>query len=145
MAEIWIYIGGFLHQPSLLQPALIGGAIGVGIGVSLGVITYYLLVFISARVFLQILFVFLMLLCGGLSMQIARQLMQIGILTSASPLWDTSSIVNEHSWLGELLYALIGYDSSPNSIQIIFYCIAITPLLLTLLWNWLRRNRVFTQ
>lgn len=145
VAEIWIYIGGFLHQPNLLQPALIGGAIGTGIGISLGAITYYLLVFISARVFLHILFVFLILLCGGLSMQIARQLLQIGILTSAAPLWDTSSIINEHSWLGELLYALIGYDSSPNAIQIIFYCIAITPLMLILLWNWFQRTREFTQ
>ncbi len=141
VAEIWIYIGGFLHQPNLLQSALIGGAIGVGIGISLGVITYYLLVFISARFFLNILFVFLILLCGGLSMQVARQLLQIGVLNSAAPLWDTSTIVNEHSWLGELLYALIGYDSSPNAIQVIFYCIAIMPLLALVLWNWCRRNR----
>lgn len=143
VAEIWIYVGGFLHQPDLLQSALIGGAIGVGIGMSLGIITYYLLVFISARVFLSILFIFLILLCGGLSMQVARQLLQIGILNSAAPLWDTSRIVNEHSWLGELLYALIGYDSSPNAIQIIFYWIAVMPLLLVLFWNWQRRNRTF--
>ncbi|WP_039913743.1 FTR1 family protein [Cellvibrio mixtus] len=141
VAEIWIYVGGFLHDPNLLQSALIGGAIGVGIGTSLGVITYYLLVFISARAFLNILFVFLVLLCGGLSMQIARQLLQIGILDSATPLWDTSSIINEHSWLGELLYALIGYDSSPNAIQVIFYWVAVMPLLLILLWNGYRRNR----
>ncbi len=143
VAEIWIYVGGFLHEPDLLKSALIGGAIGVGIGTSLGVITYYLLVFISARAFLNILFVFLILLCGGLSMQIARQLLQIGILNSEAPLWDTSSIVNEHSWLGELLYALIGYDSSPNAMQVIFYWIAVMPLLLVLLWNWRRRNRTY--
>jgi high-affinity iron transporter len=140
VSEIWIYLGGFLHQKDLLQSALTGGAIGLGIGISLGVVTYYLLVFISARMFLIILFIFLIFLCGGLSMQIARQLLQIGILTSAGPLWDTSTIVNEHSWLGELLYALIGYDSSPNAIQIIFYCIAVIPLLLALLWGWYRRN-----
>ncbi|HEY8940248.1 MAG TPA: FTR1 family protein [Cellvibrio sp.] len=141
VAEIWIYVGGFLHQRDLLQSALIGGAIGIGIGISLGVITYYLLVFISARKFLKILFIFFILLCGGLSMQVARQLLQIGILNSAAPLWDTSHIINEHSWLGELLYALIGYDSSPNAIQVIFYWIAVMPLLLVLLWNWHRRAR----
>ncbi len=141
VAEIWIYVGGFLHQPDLLQSAIIGGAIGFGIGTSLGVITYYLLVFISARTFLSILFFFLILLCGGLSMQIARQLLQIGVLNSAGPLWDSSSVVNEHSWLGELLYALIGYDSSPNAVQVIFFTIAILPLLLLLLGNLHRRNR----
>jgi high-affinity iron transporter len=58
VAEIWIYFGGFLHQPGVLQSALTGGTIGIGIGISLGIIIYYLLVFISVRVFLYILFIF---------------------------------------------------------------------------------------
>lgn len=142
VAEIWIYLGGFAQQPDKLQSALIGGAIGLGIGASLGVITYYLLVFISVRRFLYLLFAFLLLLCGGLAMQIAKQLMQIGVLDSTEPLWDTSQLINEHSWVGELLYALIGYDSSPSAIQVIFYGLAITPLVVTLVWNWSRRNRL---
>lgn len=141
VAEIWVYLGGFLHQPDLLQSALTGGAIGLGIGMSLGAIIYYLLVFVSVRAFLGILFVFLMFLCGGLSMQIAKQLLQIGFLDSAGPLWDTSNIVNEHSWLGELLYALVGYDSTPSAVQVIFYCSAVIPLLLVALWNWYHGNR----
>lgn len=73
-------------------------------------------------------------------MQIAKQLLQIGILDSTEPLWDSSGIVNEHSWQGELLYALIGYDASPAAIQIIFYCLAISPLLLAAIWNWYHRK-----
>ncbi len=140
VAEIWIYLGGFVQQPDKLQSALIGGAIGMGIGVSLGAITYYLLVFIAARKFLYALFIFLALLCGGLSMQIAKQLLQIGVLNSAAPLWDSSTLINEHSWLGELLYALIGYDSTPSTAQVIFYGLAITPLIIAVIWNWQHRN-----
>jgi len=40
VAEIWIYLGGFLHQPDVLQPALTGSAIGIGIGISLGIIIF---------------------------------------------------------------------------------------------------------
>jgi high-affinity iron transporter len=138
-SEILIYLGGFLHQPEALQSAVIGAAIGTGIGVSLGIIIYYLLVFLSARKFLYLFFVLLVLLCGGLSMQIAQQLMQIGVLDSSASLWDASSIVNDHSWLGELLYALIGYESSPSVIQVIFYWLAVSPLLLALLWNWYQK------
>ncbi|HEY8941323.1 MAG TPA: FTR1 family protein, partial [Cellvibrio sp.] len=138
VAEIWIYLGGFLHQPDVLQSALTGSAIGIGIGISLGIIIYYFLVFISERLFLYVFLYFL--LCGGLSMQVAKQLLQIGVLDSAGPLWDTSSLVNEHSWLGELLYALVGYDSSPAAIQVFFYWLAIAPLFVALLWNWYRRN-----
>lgn len=141
VAEIWIYLGGFSEQPDILQSALIGGAIGLGIGASLGAITYYLLVFISVRRFLYLLFAFLMLLSGGLAMQIAKQLMQIGVLDSTQPLWDSSHIINEHSWAGELLYALIGYDSSPSSVQVIFYGVAIVPLLAILTRSWSRRNK----
>lgn len=140
VAEIWIYLGGFAQQPDKLQSALIGGAIGMGIGVSLGAITYYLLVFIAARKFLYALFIFLTLLCGGLAMQIAKQLLQIGVLNSAAPLWDSSTLINEHSWLGELLYALIGYDSTPSAAQVIFYGLAITPLIIAVIWNWQHRN-----
>ena len=141
VAEIWVFVGGFLHQPDLLQSALTGGFIGLGIGISLGAIIYYLLIFTSVRLFLGILFVYLTFLCGGLSMQIAKQLLQIGFLDSAGPLWDTSNIVNEHSWLGELLYALIGYDSTPSAVQVLFYCSAVAPLLLLVLWNGYYRNR----
>lgn len=141
VAEIWIYLGGFLHQPDLLRSALTGGAIGLGVGMSLGAIIYYLLLFSSARLFMRILFVFLALLCGGLSMQVAKELLQIGFLDSAGPLWDTSNIVNEHSWVGELLYALVGYDSTPGAVQVIFYCAAVTPLLLVMVWNWFCWNR----
>lgn len=140
VAEVWIYLSGFIHQPALLQSALTGGAIGVGIGISLGVITYYLLIFISLRLFLHIFFVLLIFLCGGLAMQIAKQLLQIGVLDSTAPLWDSSNLVSEHSWLGELLYALIGYDASPSAAHVIFYGLAITPLLLILAWNWHHRN-----
>ncbi len=140
VAEIWIYLGGFAQQPDKLESALTGGAIGLGIGASLGAITYYLLVFISVRRFIYLLFSFLILLSGGLAMQIAKQLLQIGVLDSAAPLWDTSRLVNEHSWLGELLYALIGYDSSPSAIQVIFYWLAVTPLIVIGIWQWRRRK-----
>ena len=135
-SEILIYLEGFLHQPHALKSALIGSFIGLGVGVSLGAITYYLFVFASTRLSLRIIFILLVFLCGGLSTQIARQLMQIGVLNSTTPLWNTSRIINEHSWLGELLYALFGYDSSPNSAQIIFYLIAVIPLLIILTASW---------
>lgn len=142
VAEIWIYLGGFIDQPNRLQPALIGGVIGLGIGASLGVITYYLLTVLSTRAYVRFLFIFLVFFCGGLSTQIARQLMQIGVLDSPEPLWDASNIINERSWVGELLYGFFGYDASPNSAQIIFYLLAAFPLLFIAFWHWIIRRRM---
>ncbi|QEY10814.1 FTR1 family protein [Cellvibrio sp. KY-YJ-3] len=129
-SEVWIYLSSFTQKPDALTSALIGAIIGTGIGLSLGAITYYLLVFMRRQFFLPTFLVIATLLAGGLSMQIAKQLLQIGLLDSAEPLWDSSFIVAEQSWLGELLYALLGYDAQPTPIQIIFYGAAIAPILL---------------
>lgn len=143
-SEIWIYLSGYRHQPGALSSALVGSAIGAGIGMSLGAITYYLFAFMARKMFLPVFLVIITLLAGGLSMQIAKQLMQIGLLDSGAPLWDSSFLINEHSWLGELLYALVGYDSRPSPIQGLFYVLAVAPMLIAYIWHkW--RLRVNTH
>lgn len=137
-SEIWIYLSGFMQQPEALAPALIGAVIGAGIGMSLGAISYYFLVFMRDQFFLPVLVFIITLLAGGLSMQIAKQLMQIGLLDSGPPLWDSSVLVSEQSWFGELLYALLGYDAQPTALQAIFYLAAITPIVLAALWQLVR-------
>lgn len=139
-SEIWIYLSTYTHRPEALASALIGAAIGAGIGMSLGAIIYYVFVFMPKKYFLSIFLVVITLLAGGLSMQVAKQLMQIGLLDSGVPLWDSSFLVSEHSWLGELLYALIGYDSRPTSIQGFFYLLTVTPILIAGIWHaWFSR------
>lgn len=140
-AEIWIYLSGFTQQPNVLHSALIGAVIGSGIGMSLGAIAFYLLIFMPIRFFMPFLLLIMTMLVGGLSMQIAKQLMQVGLLESSAPLWDTSFLVSEQSWGGELLYALLGYDAKPTSVQIVFYLLAALPVFSGLLWN-IARGRV---
>ena len=143
-SEIWIYLSSFSTKTDAMSSALIGSAIGAGIGMSLGAITYYVFAFMREKYFLPIFLVVITLLAGGLSMQIAKQLMQIDLLASGAPFWDSSFLVNEHSWVGELLYALLGYDSRPTAIQGFFYLLTIAPILLASLWRaW--RARVMTH
>ncbi|ARU27682.1 hypothetical protein CBR65_09715 [Cellvibrio sp. PSBB006] len=139
-SEIWIYVSGFLYDPGALQSAMIGGAIGAGIGMSLGAIAYYLFVFMPKKIFLPFFLVTVTLVVGGLSMQVAKQFMQIGWLESAAPMWDSSFLVSEQSWLGELLYALLGYDASPSMTQGAFYLAAIMPTISGVLWHVLHRR-----
>lgn len=134
-SEIWIYLSGFAHQDHALSSVYVGAAIGTGIGMSLGAITYYAFAFMRKKYFLPVFVVVITLLAGGLSMQIAKQFMQMGLLNSTAPLWDSSFLVNEHSWLGELLYALLGYDARPAPIQGIFYLLTIAPILFASIWH----------
>jgi high-affinity iron transporter len=61
------------------------------------------------------------LVVGGLSMQLARLGMQVGVLDSGAPLSDSGALVGERSWLGQFLHALFGYDANPDTTQATFY------------------------
>lgn len=140
-SEIVIYLSSFTQEENNFASAFIGAAIGAGIGTSLGAITYYTFSFMPKKIFIPSFLILISLLAGGLSMQIAKQLMQIGMLDSGMPLWDSSFLINEHSWLGELLYALLGYDSRPVPVQGIFYVLTLMPILITCTWHLYRYKR----
>lgn len=135
-SEIWIYLSDFSRKPDEILSVLIGVAIGAGIGMSLGAITYYFLLFMSDKIFMPLFITVITLLSGGLSMQIAKQLMQAGLLTSSDPLWDSSMLISEQSWLGELLYALLGYDAQPTPVQGVFYLLTTIPIVASAGWHW---------
>lgn len=140
-SEIWIYLSSFISSTDGLYSVGLGGAIGAGIGLSLGAIAYYLFIMLPPKSFLPIFILTVTLIAGGLSMQVAKELMQIGWLDSPQPLWDSSWLIGEHTLTGELLYALIGYEAKPTSTQIIFYLTAIAPVLITFIWQFLPIRR----
>ena len=135
-SEVWIYFSSFQVHSQAFYSALVGAAIGVGIGVSLGAIAYYCLVFMHQKHFIPGFLVVMTLLAGGLSLQVAKQFLQIGLIDSNGPMWDSSFLIDEQSWAGELLYALFGYDAQPTAIQAYFYLAAALPMLLTFLYCW---------
>lgn len=120
-SEIWIYLSSFRSAPVALSAALMGGLIGAGIGLSLCALVYYAFAFLPRRLFLIVFFVLAALVTGGLSMQLAKQGLQTGVLDSGRPVWDASALVSERSWFGQLLHALFGYDANPDMTQMIFY------------------------
>jgi high-affinity iron transporter len=94
----------------LLAGALLGGLIYLGL----------------ARVRTQHVFavtnVLILALAGSLASQLAKALVQSGLIEQPStPVWDTSSWLANESSFGTLLHALIGYDASPSSVQLMFY------------------------
>ena len=120
-SEVWIYLSSFAGAPDAWSAAVMGGLIGAGIGLSLCALVYYGFSFLPRRAFLALFFALVTLVVGGLSMQLARLGMQVGLLDSGAPLWDSSALVAERSWLGQLLHALFGYDANPDPTQATFY------------------------
>ena len=120
-SEVWIYLSGFVGNAPAMSAALMGGLIGTGIGLSVCALVYYAFSFLGRRSFLIVFFVLAALVVGGLSMQVAKLALQIGWLDGGNPLWDSSWLVGERSWFGQLLHALFGYDANPDGVQAGFY------------------------
>ena len=120
-SEVWIYLSSFTGAPGAMSAAVTGGLVGTGIGLSLCALIYYAFSFLGRTTFLRLFFVLATLVVGGLSMQMAKQGLQIGWLDSGRALWDTSWLVSERSWLGEFMHALFGYDANPDATQVLFY------------------------
>ncbi|RKZ92374.1 MAG: FTR1 family iron permease [Gammaproteobacteria bacterium] len=120
-SEIVIYVGGFISSPELFVSVSIGSIIGAGIGISIGVFFYYLITSMSLNHGLRFGLLLLILIAGGMILQATQLLIQADLIISQPPLWDSSSLISERSLIGQLLYALIGYESTPSLIQVFCY------------------------
>ena len=101
---------------------LTGGLIGMLSGVALGYGIYAGLLRISMRWFFAATSTLVLLLAAGMASQAAKYLIQADLLPSFwNPLWDTPKLVSEQTLTGMLLHSLIGYDSRPAGMQVLFY------------------------
>ena len=99
-----------------------GGALGLAGGIAIGMIMYLGLMRIPLRWFFSVTGALLVLLAAGLSGQMARFLIQADVLPAlATPLWDTTALLSTKSLLGSILHVLVGYESAPSGMQILFY------------------------
>ena len=119
---------------------LLGGLIGVLTGIAVGYSIYAGLLRIPMRWFFTATGILVLLLAAGMASQAAGFLIQADLLPSlAAPLWDTSAILSEKSLLGMLLHSLIGYDSRPAGMQMVFYITALVSISIGM--KWANRSR----
>jgi high-affinity iron transporter len=120
-AEIILYIQGFLSLPDMLSTVLIGSIVGAGIGLSIGLLFYYLLISLPVKIGLWLALISLTLVGGSMMSQAVQLLIQADILTATIPIWNSSELISERSVVGQLLYALVGYEATPTFMQVIAY------------------------
>lgn len=139
--EIILYISGFSSSPDLLHPVLIGSAIGAGIGVSVGVCIYYLLINLSFKNGVRLGYFMTLLIAAAMISQVIQQLIQADWIISQYPLWDTSNWISERSIVGQLLYALLGYEATPTPIQVAAYLSAVMLIIVVTLYQLTRKSK----
>jgi len=128
-SEILLYLNGFFQQSESFEPVMIGTAIGFGIGVSVGILFYYGLLSLGPGLRSKALILFLALFSGNMLSQAVLQLNQADWISSAQAIWDTSAWLPEDSISGRLLYALVGYEATPSTLQIVAYAAGVALVL----------------
>lgn len=130
-AEVILYFLSVTRSETYYLSAIVGMSIGASIGISMGLLIYYLLTNLSSQKAIFIGLILLLLIALGMVSQASLLLIQADWLPAQLPLWDTSAVIAEQSLIGQLLHALIGYESSPSAIQLILYlCAFILPFVL---------------
>lgn len=101
---------------------LTGGALGLAGGAALGSALYLGLLRIPTRYLFSVTSWLILLLAAGMAAQAVGNLEQAGLLPAwGYRVWDSSHLLSERSFVGQVLHILIGYHAQPMGIQIAFY------------------------
>jgi high-affinity iron transporter len=131
-SETVLFLYGMLAGggESLLS-VLGGGALGMLVGALAGYGLYAGFINMPMRWFFAATSGFILLLAAAMASQVARFLAQADVLPSlATPLWDSSWLLDNGSLLGRFLHTLIGYEAMPAGIQVVFYVATLLIILL---------------
>jgi high-affinity iron transporter len=122
-AEVVLFMHGlFAGGGTESSQMLVGGVLGIVGGALVGIVLYFGIVRIPLRHLFRVTTWLLTLLAAGLTAQAVLYLEQAGLLPSfGSALWNTSTILSEHSVLGQVLHVLVGYTAAPDAMQLTAY------------------------
>lgn len=126
-AESVLFLHGMASGSGAGMTEVIGGGLlGMAGGAAVGVVMYFGLMRIPLKSFFNVTGVLLVLLAAGLASRLAGLLIQADWLPPlASPLWDTSAILSTDSLVGYMLHVLVGYESNPSGMQMVFYALTL--------------------
>jgi high-affinity iron transporter len=131
-SETALFLYGLLSGgEATVSSVLGGGIIGLVLGCLAGFGLYAGVLRIPARHFFAATSALILLLAAAMASQAARFLVQADILPSlASPLWNSTWLLENHSLMGRFLHALVGYEAMPSGIQVAFYVVTLVLILL---------------
>ena len=106
---------------------------------------YFGLIKFAGKYIFKISTILLILISAGLAAEAAGALASAGIIEIFSDqLWDSSWLIEDRSTTGKLLKIIIGYNSRPNIIQMVFYLgtIGLNIILLNIRTRIIKNNEI---
>jgi high-affinity iron transporter len=108
---------------------LIGGLLGLLGGAGVSLFIYLGMLKIPVRYFFSVTSGLITVLAAGLAAQAIANLQQAGYVEVLTlPVWDTSWLLPETSFVGSLFHTLVGYMDRPNGAQLVAYILTVTTI-----------------
>lgn len=108
-----------------------GALLGLLFGAGMGFLLYIGLMRLAARHLFRVTGWLIALLAAGMAAQGAGFLVQADFLPAwGQPVWDTSGLLSQQSLIGHVLQILIGYMDRPSGMQVLFYVLTLSTILI---------------
>ena len=122
-SEIILFCYGVTSSHSYkITDLVLGGSLGVTAGILVGGLFYVGLISFCRKSIFKVTNILLMCVAASMASQIPNFLASANIINSyCQPLWDSSRLLNEHSFFGNLMHMIFGYSDKPNFWQLLFY------------------------
>jgi high-affinity iron transporter len=125
-SEVVLFLYGIAASGGGAVGMISGGLLGLAGGAAVGILLYRGLLRIPAGLLFRVTGWLILLLASGMAATAVGYLSQAGVLPSYPPLWNSSTILSEHSITGQLLHILVGYQARPDILVVLFYLVTLT-------------------
>ena len=135
LTEMMILYTGFFQSEGQMQQALTSGFVGLMIGISFGVICFHLIGAWGKNVSKIVQIVLLAFVSCRIAIQAIHLLIQIDWISAGKPLWNSSWLLSESSMVGQITYALFGYEATPTAPEALIYTLTLVFVTLLVFFN----------
>ena len=129
----------FLTATSLtvgVQSTLIGSLLGLGTAVGLGWALFASTIRLDLKRFFQVTGILLILFAAGLVAHGVHELNEAGIIpTIIAHVWDVNWLLDDSSFIGEVLKSLFGYNGNPSLTEVLAFISYFAAIAISLLLN----------
>jgi len=138
--ETVLFLWGLFFQGGgfeSMAPPLAGGLLGIGLGVLMTWLFFKGFGHLNLRPFFRVSGIILLFMAAGMLSSGFGKLVTVGLVPPLiEPIWNTSWLLSERSFIGSLVAGIFGYRSSPSLVQAIVYLLYFPITVI-----WLRRQQ----
>jgi high-affinity iron transporter len=130
-SEIALFLSSILAVNNVsLYEIFLALFLGLSFGISAGCIIYLGIFQMAGKHIFKITSSLLILIAAGLSAEIANLISSADLTQFGSEIfWDSSWLIDDDDFVGRVLKIMIGYNSRPTSLQLVFYFTTLSILL----------------